>query len=62
MVSHDREFLDTVCTDIIHLHDLKLQYYRGSFQVCDSFRCESGLNVLHHPHSKNGVRVALGTG
>jgi len=21
-----------VCTDIIHLHDLKLQYYRGSFQ------------------------------
>lgn len=21
-----------VCTDIIHLHDLKLHYYRGSFQ------------------------------
>lgn len=32
VVSHDRDFLDTVCTDIIHLHDLKLQYYRGSFQ------------------------------
>eukprot|EP00242_Pyramimonas_sp_CCMP2087_P008992 CAMPEP_0198199776 /NCGR_PEP_ID=MMETSP1445-20131203/2944_1 /TAXON_ID=36898 /ORGANISM="Pyramimonas sp., Strain CCMP2087" /LENGTH=747 /DNA_ID=CAMNT_0043869669 /DNA_START=107 /DNA_END=2350 /DNA_ORIENTATION=+ len=31
VVSHDREFLDSVCTDIIHLHDLKLQYYRGSF-------------------------------
>jgi len=32
VVSHDRDFLDTVCTDIIHLHDLKLHYYRGSFQ------------------------------
>lgn len=31
VVSHDREFLNTVCTDIIHLHDLKLSFYRGNF-------------------------------
>ena len=31
VVSHDREFLNTVCGDIIHLHDLKLVTYRGSF-------------------------------
>jgi len=31
VVSHDREFLNTVCTDIIHLHDLKLATYRGNF-------------------------------
>ena len=31
VVSHDREFLNNVCTDIIHLHDLKLTSYRGSF-------------------------------
>ena len=31
VVSHDREFLNNVCTDIIHLHDLKLTTYRGSF-------------------------------
>lgn len=31
VVSHDRDFLNTVTTDIIHLHDLKLQFYRGHF-------------------------------
>ena len=31
MVSHDRDFLNSVTTDIIHLHDLKLHYYRGNF-------------------------------
>jgi len=30
-VSHDREFLNTVCTDIIHLERKKLVYYRGNF-------------------------------
>lgn len=33
-MSHDRDFLNTVTTDIIHLHDLKLYFYRGNF---DSF-------------------------
>ena len=31
VVSHDRGFLNEVTTDIIHLHDLGLQYYRGNF-------------------------------
>ncbi|CAL8461952.1 g1483 [Coccomyxa elongata] len=31
VVSHDRDFLNTITTDIIHLHDLKLHYYRGNF-------------------------------
>ena len=28
VVSHDREFLNNVTTDIIHLHDLGLHFYR----------------------------------
>ena len=32
VVSHDRDFLNTVTTDIIHLHDLKLHQYRGNFE------------------------------
>jgi ABC-type polar amino acid transport system ATPase subunit len=28
VVSHDRDFLNNVTTDIIHLHDLKLHFYR----------------------------------
>jgi ATP-binding cassette subfamily F protein 1 len=35
VVSHDRDFLNTVTTDIIHLHDLKLHYYRGNFGQFD---------------------------
>ncbi|KAI3918372.1 hypothetical protein MKX01_041692 [Papaver californicum] len=31
VVSHDRDFLNTVCSEIIHLHDKKLQLYRGNF-------------------------------
>merc|ERR1719397_1242940 len=30
-VSHDREYLNTVCTDIIHLDRCKLTYYKGNF-------------------------------
>lgn len=31
VVSHDRGFLNEVTTDIIHLHDEGLYYYRGNF-------------------------------
>ncbi len=31
VVSHDRDFLSSVTTDIIHLHDHKLDQYKGSF-------------------------------
>ena len=31
IVSHDQSFLDNICTDIIHLDQQKLFYYRGNF-------------------------------
>ncbi|KAG1675121.1 hypothetical protein FOA52_003344 [Chlamydomonas sp. UWO 241] len=31
VVSHDRDFLNSVTTDIIHLHDFKLHQYKGNF-------------------------------
>ncbi|ESN93859.1 hypothetical protein HELRODRAFT_180511 [Helobdella robusta] len=31
VVSHDQSFLDNVCTDIIHLDQQKLFYYRGNY-------------------------------
>ncbi|RWS10225.1 ABC transporter sub-family F-like protein 1 [Dinothrombium tinctorium] len=31
IVSHDQSFLDNVCTDIIHLDQNKLFYYRGNY-------------------------------
>ncbi|KAK9282828.1 hypothetical protein L1049_008133 [Liquidambar formosana] len=36
VVSHDRDFLNTVCIEIIHLHDLKLHFYRGNFDDFES--------------------------
>ncbi|CAO2819825.1 unnamed protein product [Amaranthus hypochondriacus] len=36
VVSHDRDFLNTVCSEIIHLHDMKLHLYRGNFDDFES--------------------------
>ena len=36
VVSHDRDFLNTVCGEIIHLHDQKLHFYRGNFDEFES--------------------------
>jgi len=30
-VSHDRKFLNTVCTDMIHLHSKRLDAYKGNY-------------------------------
>ncbi|CAI4222256.1 unnamed protein product [Auanema sp. JU1783] len=32
-VSHDRKFLNEVCTDIIHLHTRRLDHYRGNYDT-----------------------------
>ncbi|XP_062144192.1 ABC transporter F family member 4-like [Alnus glutinosa] len=36
VVSHDRDFLNSVCNEIIHLHDFKLHLYRGNFDEFES--------------------------
>lgn len=33
VVSHDQNFLNDVCTDIIHLDNQKLSYYRGNYNA-----------------------------
>ena len=33
LISHDIEFLDDVCTDIIHLENQKLKYYKGGYYL-----------------------------
>jgi ATP-binding cassette subfamily F protein 1 len=58
VVSHDRDFLNSVTTDIIHLHDRKLHFYRGNFAQFEEMyeqkrkevrRGSTGADwVLHH--------------
>jgi ATP-binding cassette subfamily F protein 1 len=31
IVSHDQSFLDNVCTDVMHLDEQKLFYYKGNY-------------------------------
>lgn len=40
LVSHDRTFLNEVCTDMVLFKDLKLTYYRGNFDTYEKTRYE----------------------
>jgi ATPase subunit of ABC transporter with duplicated ATPase domains len=33
IVSHDQSFLETMCSDIIHLDQCKLWYYKGNYSM-----------------------------
>jgi ATP-binding cassette, subfamily F, member 3 len=39
-VSHDRRFLNSVVTDVIHLHNKSLEYYKGDFDTYERTRAE----------------------
>ena len=61
MVSHAREFLNSVCTDIIHLHSRKLTIYRGTFSDFEKQMRERLRNqakqVEAHERSKKHMQV-----
>eukprot|EP00026_Physarum_polycephalum_P002944 Phypoly_transcript_02953.p1 GENE.Phypoly_transcript_02953~~Phypoly_transcript_02953.p1 ORF type:complete len:720 (+),score=154.84 Phypoly_transcript_02953:428-2587(+) len=38
IVSHQRDFLNAVCTDIIHLNNKKLDFYRGNYDSYEKVR------------------------
>jgi len=40
IVSHQRDFLNAVTTDIIHLYSKKLEFYRGNYDVFEKVRNE----------------------
>jgi len=56
LVSHDRAFLNEVCTDIILFKNLKLIYYRGNYDLFESTRKEAML-VQQRQHEAQMVKV-----
>ena len=40
VVSHDADFLDSVCTDVIWVNNLKLNYYRGGYTEFGKMRAQ----------------------
>ncbi|WP_404401244.1 ATP-binding cassette domain-containing protein [Idiomarina seosinensis] len=40
LISHDRDFLDQVCTDIVHIEHQRLNSYRGNYSLFEAQRAE----------------------
>lgn len=56
LVSHDRAFLNDICTDIVLIKDLKLTYYRGNYDAFEDTRKEA-LLVQQRTHEAQMVKV-----
>lgn len=56
LVSHDRAFLNDICTDIILLKDLKLTYYKGNYDAFEETRKEA-LLVQQRTHEAQVAKV-----
>ncbi|KAJ1943321.1 ATP-binding cassette, regulator of translational elongation, partial [Linderina macrospora] len=59
VVSHDREFLDEVATDIIHQHSEQLDHYRGNFKSFWDTREERRKNQIKEYESQMAYRQHL---
>ena len=57
LVSHDRAFLNEVCTDIIRFADLKLTYYKGNYDIYEGTRKEM-LLVQQRQYEAQRAKVA----
>ncbi|KAI8580334.1 hypothetical protein K450DRAFT_238028 [Umbelopsis ramanniana AG] len=59
VVSHDREFLDEVATDILHQHSEKLDHYKGNYAQFDATREERQRQQLREYQSQMEFRQHL---
>eukprot|EP00158_Paraphelidium_tribonemae_P006782 Partr_v1_DN27970_c0_g1_i2_m11086 putative ATP-binding cassette, sub-family F len=59
VVSHDRDFLDTVVTDILHMHNARIDQYRGNYTMFLSSREEKRRNQLKEYESQLAYRQHL---
>ena len=44
VISHDKDFLNEICTDIIHLTEHKLNYYKGNYNQYKQMFIQQGVN------------------
>lgn len=68
-VSPGRSFLNSIATDIIHYHNLKLTYYKGDYNQFEYTRClgscggfahfSSSAIYIDHKENSEGVRLDL---
>ncbi|XP_076451873.1 ATP-binding cassette sub-family F member 3-like [Babylonia areolata] len=56
VVSHDRQFLNSVATDILHLHSMRLDTYRGNYEVFHKTREEKLKNQMKEYEAQKQYR------
>lgn len=56
IVSHDRSFLNSVATDIIHLTGRRLDFYRGNYDAFEQARAERLLNQQREYEAQKAAR------
>ncbi|XP_046850189.1 ATP-binding cassette sub-family F member 3-like isoform X2 [Xenia sp. Carnegie-2017] len=59
VVSHDRNFLDTVCTDIIYMHSSKLDSYKGNYEIFFKTKTEKLKNQQREYEAQQQYREHL---
>ena len=57
MVSHARDVLNEVCTDITHLHFSKLHFYKGDFDTYETLFAQN-KKLLEKQHEKQEKEAA----
>ncbi|KAF5827580.1 P-loop containing nucleoside triphosphate hydrolase protein [Dunaliella salina] len=56
IVSHAREFLNSVCTDILHLHSRKIKTYKGNYDVFERTMAEHMRNAKKQAEAQTQKR------
>ena len=56
VVSHARDFLNTVATDIVHLHSRKLTVYKGNYDTFEKTAAERLRNMRKQAESQQKAR------
>ena len=62
VVSHDRNFLNAIATDIIHLHSQRLDGYRGDFETFIKSKQERLLNQQREYEAQQQYRQHIQVG
>jgi ATP-binding cassette subfamily F protein 3 len=57
IVSHDRRFLDAVVTDVIHLSNRKLEYYKGDYETFERTRAEKAKQAARKSEASDARRA-----
>ena len=59
VVSHDQSFLDNICTDIIHLDNKKLAYYKGNYSLFKKMLVQTRVQQLKDYEKQERTLKAL---